>query len=574
MAYNRLYQASCLWRRDAPVPAAAWVLPSRQRCGESRRVPWLLLVLLCVLGDCAYAQAQPIPGAMQSGAVVEPVRRTGVRSPVFHVADADVAFFMDYTGFRYADETRSRGERFFNSEIVPKVLDMIDAAETHIILSVFLFDCIHAAAGSSRDVVREVTDALLRKRKAKPGIRIVLILDPANKAYGRRVSEAERRLREQGVDVFYSDLLSGLRRAGFLGVRESLGHVNRAIDSVTFGGWGGLWSGLFSYAKLPPKLDGEHVSVESVYNASLMKANHRKVLVADVHGQGFEALVSSANPHNASAFNVNSAVSVRGDFARYAYNVLREDMRQCADLGGRYAHWHADADRAYRARYFSECLPVLAMDTASASERTVDRPVGATFVTEGEIVRAVIELLWQAEEGDEIRIQMFYLSFQPVLDALLDAAVRTQRPVRLLLDANKDSFNMEKDGTPNRQVARYLLREAAARGATVLVRWYSTHGEQNHAKTMSIINPVRGKFVLTTGSCNWTGRNMDGINMEANVVVDGSRRVVGQFNRLFDLFWTNGDGSEYSVDYEAFERDTASDLKWRMGEKPFYYSTF
>jgi phosphatidylserine/phosphatidylglycerophosphate/cardiolipin synthase-like enzyme len=512
------------------------------------------------------ATVAPVDGA----ATLLPLRRTQILSPSFRVPDSDVALFMDYTGFKYADEARTNGVRAFESGITPKILKMIEEAETHIILSVFLFDCIYAETESPRDVVREVTDALIRKHREKPGIRIAVILDSTNKAYGRRVSEAERRLLAEGMDVFYSDLLSGLHRATLFGVRESLGHVNRVIDTVTFNGWGALWCGLFSYAKLPVKLDGEHVSVEGAYNAFLLKANHRKLLVTDVHGQDFEALVSSANPHNASAFNINSAVSVRGNFARYVFNVLQEDMRLCAKLGGRYAHWHDGADRAYRARYFKDFFPCL----APSAEPGAECPVGVTFVTEREIARAVLEMLERVEEGDEIRIQMFYLSYQPVLDAILQAAVRSRQPVRLLLDANKDSFNRKKDGTPNRQVARYLLKEAAARGADLRVRWYATHGEQNHAKIMSITNPQRGKYLLTTGSCNWTGRNMDGINMEANVVVEGSPRIVGQFDQLFDTFWTNGGGIEYSLDYEAFAEDTAANRKWRMGEKPFYYSTF
>ena len=139
---------------------------------------------------------------------------------------------------------------------------------------------------------------------------------------------------------------------------------------------------------------------------------------------------------------------------------------------------------------------------------------------------------------------MFYLSYQPVLDAIVRAAEVTEAPVRLLLDANKDSFNKEKDGTPNRQAARWLLNQARDRKARLEVRWYSTHGEQNHAKTMSISNPATRKYQITTGSCNWTGRNMAGVNMESNVLLDGAVKPVEDFNVLFDLFWSNSDGKE------------------------------
>jgi phosphatidylserine/phosphatidylglycerophosphate/cardiolipin synthase-like enzyme len=193
-------------------------------------------------------------------------------------------------------------------------------------------------------------------------------------------------------------------------------------------------------------------------------------------------------------------------------------------------------------------------------------------VTEEAIRDAVLELLEGVGEGDEVRIQMFFLSFKPVVDAILEASLRA--PVLLLLDANKDSFNREKDGTPNRQVARHLLKKAARKEGRLAVRWYSTHGEQNHAKAMSITNRKTGKYVLTTGSCNWTGRNMDGVNMEANVIVEGSERVVGAFNTYFDAFWSNKGAVEYSLPYEVFKDQTAADWKWTKGEKPFYYSTF
>jgi hypothetical protein len=92
---------------------------------------------------------------------------------------------------------------------------------------------------------------------------------------------------------------------------------------------------------------------------------------------------------------------------------------------------------------------------------------------------------------------------------------------------------------------------------------------------MSISNPERGQYLLTTGSCNWTGRNMDGVNMEANIVLSGARAATESFNYYFDLFWSNSDGNMYSLDYAAFGEDqTGGDWKWHIGEKPFYFSSF
>ena len=502
------------------------------------------------------------------------IKRTNNKSPTFYVHDADVGYYMNYTGFTYTNEDRSQGKRFFRGQIGPKVLEMIGAAEQYIIMSVFLFDSFYAAPDvPTRDIVQTLSDALLRKRSENPDIRIAIILDPSHKAYGRRVSPVERRFRENGIDVFYSDLLSGLKKASLVGTREGLGHVNRVIDTLTGRTWGSMLSGVFSRAKLPVKFDGDTMSLENAYNAVLLKANHRKLLVTDTRDGSCEALVSSANPHNASAFHINSAVSVKGAMAAYVFNVLRADMMQSARLGRNFTHWHNGADRAYRKRFFTDRFPPLAIET-TPTEGAARPRVEVSFVTESEIPVAVIDALEHVEPGDDVRIQMFYLSFEPVLQAILGASRRVKQPVRLLLDANKDSFNKEKDGTPNRQAARYLLRRAAQTGGKLAVRWYSTHGEQNHAKTMSITNPEKQKYLLTTGSCNWTGRNMDGVNMEANVFVAGSARTVGAFNECFDLFWSNRDGNEYSVDYSAFADETAPDHKWRRGEKPFYYSTF
>jgi hypothetical protein len=123
-------------------------------------------------------------------------------------------------------------------------------------------------------------------------------------------------------------------------------------------------------------------------------------------------------------------------------------------------------------------------------------------------------------------------------------------------------------------VARYLLNGAKERGSKIEVRWYSTHGEQNHAKIMTVTNSLTSKYFMTTGSGNWTGRNLDGVNMESNLIVDGSQKLSESFNSWFDLFWSNGDGNEYSLDYDIFGSSTASDQNWKRGEKPYYLSTF
>ncbi len=54
---------------------------------------------------------------------------------------------------------------------------------------------------------------------------------------------------------------------------------------------------------------------------------------------------------------------------------------------------------------------------------------------------------------------MFYLSERQIIKSLL-AAHRRGVKMRVLLDANKDAFGLEKNGVPNRPVAADYIRPA------------------------------------------------------------------------------------------------------------------
>lgn len=501
------------------------------------------------------------------------IPRVNAASPRFPVDEADLGFFMNYTGYKVTDPATGKGERFEKIHIDPKGRDMILQAQKVILMSVFLFDNLYADWEPPVDVAGTLTDLLVAQKHKHPDMTIAVVLDPVHRGYGRGISEAEKRFREVGIDVFYSDLIRGLGKGTFLGFREGVGHVSRAIDGVTFGLWTRANSALWSRVPFPvgAKIDGRRITIAMAFNAMLVKANHRKILVTDTPDGRLEALVASMNPHNASYGAVNTAVSVKGTPATYIYELTRQDIARCIRLGGAHTRWSRQADPAYRREYLERSLP--ARPVMPPRRPAAGPAVGVQVVTEKEIGHAVIRLLDAVEPDDGVRIQMFYLSHRPVLKAILQASRRTHKPIRLLLDANKDSFNRVKDGTPNRQVAAYLLEKAKQCGGRLAIRWYSTHGEQNHAKIMTITNPRTGKYQLTTGSCNWTARNMAAVNMESNLVVDGAGRLNHQFNQLFDLFWANADGNEYSLEYGVY-RQHAGMWKWTLGDRPFYYSTW
>jgi hypothetical protein len=167
---------------------------------------------------------------------------------------------------------------------------------------------------------------------------------------------------------------------------------------------------------------------------------------------------------------------------------------------------------------------------------------------------------------------MFYLSDLDIVQAIIDAAGRLKYPMQLILDPNKDAFNSVKDGTPNRQVAAYLMEKKQQLGLNIDIRWYETHGEQNHAKAMSITNHKTGKYEFTTGSANWTGKNLKGINLEANLAVRNSKKINSDFNRHFDLFRNNSDGMLYTIGYNEKYNCHSGYHKWLLGETFGYVS--
>jgi hypothetical protein len=541
-------------------------------------IPWLLACSAIVNGttharggfDRHRSNKPDLTKVMQ----LKPEMRTAVKSPWFHTDDSAVDFVMTYNGWDIL-----KSERIRHRGISAKAKDMIIKAKKSIVASVFLFDNMYGSNEPEYNVVNDLTNLLIKKKKDNPEMNIVVILDPLNRAYSRRVSPSVQKFVDNGIDVYYSDLLP-TKAATSVGFIETVGHVGRVADGMTVGLFGTITNGIASLLNIPgKKLDGHNIDFEVAFGASLMKANHRKILVTDVDGsEEFETLVTSANPHNASDDSTNTGLTVKGDLAKYVYGVLREDAAHSLRHQGniplqagpkKYAMLSEQNKEKYKlpgykpkmlAKYMSEVLPPVDFDKLDKGNEA--QKVKSRFVSEIEVKNEVIRLLEEAKSDDVVRIQMFYLSDPDVVKTIEKVGQdpkRADNKIRLLLDPSKDAFNSIKDGTPNRQVAHYLT--SLKKNLNVDIRWYSTHGEQNHAKIMSITNAETGKYEIITGSTNWTGKNMNNINMEANLTVVGSQRITDKFNNIFDTLWFNKDaGVLYTWDYSAYNLKTTRNL--------------
>ncbi len=339
---------------------------------------------------------------------------------------------LPVTEVRYlADRTwiDANGEQQLTHSIFDEILDLIAAAEELLVLDLFLFnDFAGGDATPHRALSRELTDALLQRRRERPNLEIVFITDPFNTFYGSLESEYLRSLEDAGVRVILTDLdalrdpnpaWSGLWRL-----------CCRRLGNHSGGGW------------LPSPVGGEPVTLRSYLRVLNFKANHRKAVVARTSA-GWEGLVTSANPHDASSRHDNVALRFSG---QAALALLASEEAVAAFSGAEAA---------------IEAPPWMA--------ETPDGGDAMRILTESRIRDAAQALLDGASPGDRVDIAMFYFSHRGLVQAVL-AAHRRGVQVRVLLDPNRDAFGREKDGVPNRQVAGELHR------AGVPLRWPDVSG--------------------------------------------------------------------------------------------------
>lgn len=397
----------------------------------------------------------------------------------------------------------SEGERRKSQTVFDEVFRLIGQAERLVVLDMFLFNDFAGEADIYRPLSEELTTALLQRVEQVDGLRVVLVTDPFNTLYGGVENPYLQRLEAAGVEVVMTDL-------------TRLRDPNPAWSSIWrlccqwFGNSPGGW--------LPNPVGTEAVSLRSYLALLNFKANHRKTVVVD-HGADWAALVTSANPHDASSAHSNSGLSFSGEAA---LDLLRTEAAVAAFSGH-------DLD-----------VP------APAEPGSGSGAVRAQVLTEAAIRDTVIKVLEAAGPGSRVELAMFYLSHRGIIHAL-KAAQQRGAGVRVLLDPNKDAFGREKNGVPNRQVALELHR------AGVPVRWCNTQGEQCHSKQLLVV-AEDGGAELILGSANFTRRNLDDYNLETNVrvLLPGGHDLIHEVSDSFDTAWHNRDGRQSSLDYVAF----------------------
>lgn len=473
---------------------------------------WLLGVYFLTVG--LYGAYKPLPPEI------------GMKGTTYFLQNEAVTFLADETFLNQA------GERIAQQEIFDTVLTLIAEAEHYILIDMFLFNPFQGQSPETyRLLSEELTAALVAKKTANPDITITVISDPINTVYGGQESDQFARLRAADIPVILTNH-AALRDSNPL-------YSTLWRGALQWPDWvhGVVFAEPYTVRWVPNIMDagGQVVPLRSYLKLFNFKANHRKLIVADGKAEAgivMKTLVTSANPHDGSSMHGNVALLVEGGVWR---DIVKSEQAVAKFSGG-----------------VVPAVPEVLVDEEEEGE------VGVTVLTEYAILEGVLAMLAKAQSGDTVDLMMFYLSEDRIIDALIAASQRGAQ-VRVLLDANKDAFGLEKNGVPNRPVADTLIRET---NGEISLRWCATHGEQCHSKLLLVA--TKDSYDLLLGSANFTRRNLKNSNLETNLLVSSviPSHAYQEASQYFNRLWENEAGNLYTHEYEVYQDSSV----WKRGQ--------
>jgi PLD-like domain len=318
---------------DSPAPA------TRSRFTRCTRMV-LAALLLAWLSLVFWNSAKPLPPG------------THLVSQVSRLSESDVDFL-------YESPQRQ--------DISMREMAAIDHAEQLIVLD-------------RSPVTRELAEHLSARKRARPHLKIVLVTDPGNEAFGGTPSQT----------------LASLEEAGLIVARVRL---DRLRDSNPL--YSGLWRLVFGWWSDPFDETPGRATLPAWSRMQNFKADQRQLVVADDGAGGWNAILA---PAGAAA-----GLMLRGSLARA---MIAGELQVAA--------WSADDER----------LP--------AGPPMDGRGVGsidARFLTEGAIETALLDAIAAAAGGDQVLIAVQNLSDRRLIAAALGAAARGAR-LQVLLAQN------------------------------------------------------------------------------------------------------------------------------------------
>jgi hypothetical protein len=342
----------------------------------------LLLLLLAWLSLMFWNTAKPLPPG------------THLVSRTARLSDADVDFLYESPRRRAA---------------VAPDLSAIDHAEQLIVLD-------------RSPVTQELAQRLLARKHLRPHLKVVLVTDPANEAFGGSPAQT----------------LTSLEEAGVIVARVRL---DRLRDSNPL--YSGMWRLAFGWWSDPFDETPGRATLPALARTRNSKSDQRQLVVADDGSGGWIAIIA---PAGAAA-----SLTLRGPLARA---IIAGELQVAA--------WSTDDDR----------LPV----GPSMDDRGVGS-IDARFLTEGAIETALFDALGAAGSGDRLGIAVENFSERRLIAAALRAAARGAS-LQVLLARNREPNQAVADellrgGGGRIEIRWYLGSDAASLPKLLLFR----HGD-------------------------------------------------------------------------------------------------
>ncbi|WZL72563.1 phospholipase D family protein [Clostridiaceae bacterium 35-E11] len=396
------------------------------------------------------------------------------------------------------------GKIIYEQEILENQLKLIEKAKEFIIVDMFLFNDDYDRKNDFPEMARTITNALIHQKQKYPHLTIIFITDEINNCYGAYESKFLKELKENNIEVVITDAMQ---------MRDS--------NPIYSGIWRTFlqWFGTAGKGWLPNPFnpDGAKVTLRSYLKLLNFKANHRKTMITEQ-----EAIIASANLHDASSYHSNIAFKIKGE--------IINDLIQSELAVAKFSNHEMSKKLVYKSHH--ENL----------------KGMKTTLITEGKIKKHLLMEINNTQSKDQIRMGMFYLSDRDIIKALIHAANRGVE-VQLILDANVDAFGMKKNGIPNRLVAYELRKKTQGQ---INIKWYDTHGEQFHTKLTFI--EKKDKVIIIGGSANLTRRNLNDYNLETDIKIeaDKNHQFVLEVAQYFERLWNNQNG-HYTVEISKYE---------------------
>jgi HKD family nuclease len=411
----------------------------------------------------------------------------------YQVDTVDFLFDLSYT---------SGGQIVREENIFPRIMQRIDEAEKWVLLDMFLFGGYHDPGQPFEPVSEMLVGKLIEKKQQNPHIRMICIVDEVNTSYGAHKADLLEILRNFGCEVVITNV-------------DKLRDSNPLYSAIWrmflqwFGQKGKGW------IRNPLAKHAPDVTLRAYLKLLNIKANHRKVFATEKF-----AIVTSANPHDASAYHANVGFEVTGAIIQ---DILLSEQAVANFSGG-----------VQLPRDIHATVP--------------NGPVEVQLLTEGKIKTHVRACIAATTAGDTIWMAMFYLADSDLIQDLLEAANRGVL-IRLILDPNDNAFGKGKIGIPNRPVATTLVEKS---GKQIQIKWFKIWNNQFHTKLLCI--QMQEEFIIIGGSANFTRRSLDDLNLETDlkIVAPANHEVSQHVIRYLNRLWNNED-AEFTLPYGTIE---------------------